>query len=375
MSMFDVGIVGGGIVGCSAALHLRRRGASVILLEQHATGSQASGVNYGGVRQQGRPLAELPLARRSHEAWLRLSELLGTDCEFAATGHLKLARSESEMAELETYAEASRPHGLKLELIGRQALRARYPWLGDAVVGGSLCAEDGQANPRLVSPAYARASRAAGAMIIEGVEVVGITATPSFVLRTARGDAIEVARLVNAAGAWGATVAAWFGEHVPETAIAPNMCVTEPLPYFIEPNLGVCGGAVYLRQIPRGSVIFGGGHGVAHLPELRSRPIAAVTAKTARVAIEVVPRLATAHIIRTWTGIEGRMADGSPVLSASRTTPRLVHAFGFCGRGFALGPGVGEVVAELVLDGATSTPISAFTIDRFAVATRAAELS
>ena len=57
----DVAIVGGGTAGCSTALHLRWRGASVVLLERGACGSQASGVNYGGVRQQGRALAELPL--------------------------------------------------------------------------------------------------------------------------------------------------------------------------------------------------------------------------------------------------------------------------------------------------------------------------
>ncbi|MCG8359252.1 MAG: FAD-binding oxidoreductase, partial [Kiloniellales bacterium] len=83
MTAFDVAIVGGGLVGCSAALHLRRREASVVLLERRQCGSQASGVNYGGVRQQGRHLAELPLARRSRRIWAELETLVGTDCEFA----------------------------------------------------------------------------------------------------------------------------------------------------------------------------------------------------------------------------------------------------------------------------------------------------
>src|SRR5262249_30905203 len=90
----DVAIVGGGIAGCSAALHLRKRGASVVLLERGTCGSQASGVNYGGVRQQGRDLPELPLARRSREMWGRLAEIAGDDCEFVASGHVKLARKD-----------------------------------------------------------------------------------------------------------------------------------------------------------------------------------------------------------------------------------------------------------------------------------------
>jgi len=255
----DVAIIGGGIAACSTALHLRRRGASVVLLERGLCGGQASGVNYGGVRQQGRDLAELPLARRSREMWARLGDLVGTDCEFVPTGHIKLARSDADMAELETYREGVRPYGLDLELLGRNAIRARYDWLGDAAVGGSLCAEDGAANPRLVAPAFARAARAAGADIRENAPVTAVEHDGArFRLRTASGLDIGATKLVNVAGAWGHEIAARFGESVPEDVIAPNMCVSEPLPYFMVPNFGVCGG-VYVRQIPRGNVIFGGG--------------------------------------------------------------------------------------------------------------------
>ncbi|HEY4065425.1 MAG TPA: FAD-dependent oxidoreductase, partial [Burkholderiaceae bacterium] len=75
----DVAIVGGGIVGSSAALALRRMGVSVVLLERDLCGSRSSGVNYGGVRRQGRPLSQLPLAQRAHAVWGRLPELIGTD--------------------------------------------------------------------------------------------------------------------------------------------------------------------------------------------------------------------------------------------------------------------------------------------------------
>jgi sarcosine oxidase subunit beta len=139
----DVAIVGGGTAGCSTALHLRWRGATVVLLERGSCGGQASGVNYGGVRQQGRDLAELPLARRSREMWSRLAAIVGSDCEFVASGHVKLARSDADIAELEAYREAVRPYGLELELLGRNDLRARYPFLGAAAVGSS--APDGAA--------------------------------------------------------------------------------------------------------------------------------------------------------------------------------------------------------------------------------------
>ena len=66
------------------------------------------------------------------------------------------------------------------------------------------------------------------------------------------------------------------------------------------------------------------------------------------------------------------MPDGLPVLGPSATTPGLVHAFGFSGHGFQLGPGVGAVLAELSLEGETRTPIAAFDIGRFGTIDRMA---
>ncbi len=370
MTDFDVAIIGGGLVGCSAALHLCGRGASVVLVERRHCGSQASGVNYGGVRQQGRDLAELPLARRSRRIWADLENLVGSNCEFEVTGHLKLARSERDMDGLEDYARRAREHGLDLELIGAASIRDRFPWLGDIVVGGSFCAEDGHANPRLAAPAFARAAAAAGADIREGAEVIHAGyGGRAFELRLRGGTTVRARRLINAGGAWGATVSAWFGEPVPEEVLAPNMCVTDPVPYFLVPNLGVCGGDIYIRQIRRGNVIFGGGVGTADRDRIAARPLARVTAEAARRALALVPWLAGAQVIRTWSGIEGAMPDGLPVLGPSRTTPGLVHGFGFSGHGFQLGPAAGAVLAELALDGATQTPVDAFRIGRFAQAT------
>jgi sarcosine oxidase subunit beta len=366
MTAYDVAIIGGGIVGSSAALHLALRGSNVLLLERGRVGAQASGVNYGGVRRQGRHIAELPIAVRSRQIWGRLPELLGTDCEFQVTGHLKLAASDDEMAGLESYARRTIEFGLGLELVGRRAIDERFPYLGKHLVGGSYCPGDGHANPRLVAPAFARAAVKAGAAVVEDAEVVRLAADgKSFDLGLADGTSFRAANVINAAGAWGSKISGHFGESVPEEVMAPNMGVTEPLPYFIVPNLGVCGGGIYLRQITRGNVIFGAGLGWADRETIRARPLAEVTAESARMVMALVPRLACAHIIRTWSGIEGRMPDEIPVIGPSATTPGLYHAFGFCGHGFQLGPAVGAILAELALDGETPTPIGPFSISRF----------
>lgn len=369
----EVAIIGGGTAGCAAALHLARRGLSVGLFERRTVGSQASGVNYGGVREQGRDFAELPLSRRSRRIWDELPSLIGHDCEFEASGHLKLARSEAQMASLEAFATGARAYGLEVELITSNVLRDRYPWLGSGVVGASLCRSDGQANPRLIAPAFALAARRAGAVIHEHEAVVGATrGAEGFHLETGAGRSVSARHLVNVAGAWAHQVAAWFDEHAPLEPQSPNMQVTEPLAYRLNVNIGVAGGDVYARQIRRGNLIFGGGRGWNDLDRIRARAGADSTIDAMARLVSILPWARGAHVIRTWSGIEGFMPDGIPVIGPSESTPGLIHAFGFSGHGFQLGPAVGEVLADLVESGLSSIPIADFSIHRFGSAAPAA---
>ena len=363
----DVAIVGGGIAGCSAALHLRRQGLSVCLMEKGALGSQASGVNFGGVRQQGRHFAELPLARRSREVWGRLRELIGTDCEFVPSGHIKLARNDADLAALERYAADAAKFGLELQMMGRKRVRDEYPWLGENVIGGSLAADDGHANPRLVAPAFGRAARALGADLREFARVVEMARDGArFLMRCATGLEVSASFLVNTAGAWGGEIAGTFEEPVPIETTAPNMLVTEPLPSFINRSVGVCGGDVYLRQVARGNVVLGGGDGWVDLKQERSRPLSETSARAIDNALDLVPALRSALIIRSWSGIEGTMPDDIPVIGPSASADGIYHQFGFSAHGFQLGPGVGALMAELIAAGATNLPIASFHVDRFA---------
>jgi sarcosine oxidase subunit beta len=364
----DVTIVGGGIGGCAAAVALRQAGLTVALLEKHVCGAGASGVNFGGVRQQGRHLAELPLARRARPLWDELDARLSEDVEFQATGHLKLARSDAEMDQLERYARDAAEHGLRLQLLGASALRAELPWLGADVVGASLCAEDGQANPRLVGPAFARLARRLGADVREHAAVTSAARSGTgFETRT---DGLEVKSrfLVNCAGVAAGGLARWFDEDVPLRPLVPNMLVTEPLPFLVSRSIGVCGGGVYLRQIARGNVVLGGGDGWGDVECSRSRPLTDISLAAMAQALAIVPALAGCHVVRTWAGIDGEMPDRIPVLGFSATTPNLVHAFGFSGHGFQLGPVVGEIIAELVTQGRSASPLAPFAIERFAAA-------
>lgn len=362
----DVAIVGGGIAGSSAAFALRRMGIGVALLERDLCGSRASGVNYGGVRRQGRPVSQLPLSQRAHAIWQRLPELVGTDGEYVRSGHMKLARSPADMTALESYHERTRDFGLDLQLWSGARLRAAHPWLGRKVVGGSLCPLDGHANPRLVSPAFARAAERAGARVMEGTAVESIDhGGDAFFLHCQGGVTVRAQTLVNCAGAWAGWIAERFGEPVPMQAEHPAMAVTEPLPFFLPWSTGVEGGTLYFRQVARGNVVVGGGRGRGtddnHVRSTREATMAILDQ-----ALEIMPQLRGAQVIRTWSGTEGFTADRLPVLGPSITTPGLFHGFGFSGAGFQIGVAVGEVLAELVRDGKSPTPIDCFSIRRFA---------
>jgi sarcosine oxidase subunit beta len=362
----DVLVIGGGIVGCSTALHLARAGKSVVLLDRERAGAKASAINFGGVRQNGRDLRELPISMRAARMWARIDDLIGFDGEFRQTGNLRFASPEKLDALNDFYLGAT-SMGLELLRLDGPSLRRRYPWIAPELEFGILCPSDGHANPRLVATAFAHAAIEAGAKVIEecAVEEAGHS-EGAFVLHASGGRNFSAETLVNAAGAWGADVARWFGETAPIVREVPQMMVTEPAPYQIEPVLGYAGGDIYLRQTLRGNIVFGGGEGRANDDGTRSRPLPDITRGAARRAMQLVPGIRGLSIVRSWSGVDGDTPDGIAIIGPSATQPGLFHAFGFNGHGFQLGPAVGAVISELIASGRTQTDISALGIDRFA---------
>lgn len=370
----DVIVGGGGIMGAATAFFLRRRGRSVILLERGLVGQQASGVNFGNVRRQGRYLNQLPLANRSRAIWGRMNELLGEDAEFLPAGHLRICYREDWAERMEAYARDARDYGLELEIVGRNALRERFPYIGPEALLGSYAPEDGHANPRLAAPAFGRAAARAGAQVFENTEIATVEKDGvDFRVTATDGRVFRAPALMISAGAWGTKLSAQFGEPVPQEVRGPQMGVTEPLPYRIAPTLGVSTPlteeTVYLRQIPRGNVIFGGGTRGPAYPDLkRAYVLPENTLNQLPQLRRLVPALARVNVIRVWSGIEAYLPDDLPVMGASGKVPGLYYAFGFCGAGFQLGPGVGDCMAELIDTGTTATPLEPFAISRFAAA-------
>jgi sarcosine oxidase, subunit beta len=364
----DVVIIGGGIHGCSTALHLALRGLKPIVIEKDYAGRHASGVNAGGVRQLARHVAEIPLSIASMEIWERIETLLDDDCGFESHGQVLIAETEEELSEFRNRVGDLRTRGyVHEELIDRAELKRWVPAVADHCPGGIVSRRDGAADPFRTTQAFRRAALRAGARFIEGVAVTGLRRLASaWQVDTAAGT-FQAPTVVNAAGAWADRIAAALGEPVPLQVIAPMLMITGRVPNFIEPVVILRSRKLSFKQFANGTVMIGGGHlARAIRDENRTDLDWHKLSESARTVADVFPIMRHAEIVRAWAGIEARMPDDLPVFGPSRKVEGLYHQFGFSAHGFQLGPGAGATMAELIVTGATNVPIADLSIVRFA---------
>ena len=362
----DTVVVGGGLHGLSAALHLARAGRRVVVLERAWTGRHASGATAAGVRTLRRHPAEVPLSLEAMEMWHRIGAIVGDDCGFHAHGQIAIAEGPDELAVLERRATEMRAlgHGHE-ELIDRTELRRLVPALSDHCAGGLVARRDGAADPHRTLTAFRRSAEAAG---VEIREAVGVTAIEphghdwTVVTPAAR---FTVPVVVNAAGAWAARVAALVGEDIPLGTKASMMIVTERMAPLIEPVVSVVGRPLSFKQTDCGTLLIGGGlQGTPDLDRERALTDMRMLARGARTAAELFPAVRDLRILRTWAGLEAKTEDLLPVIGPSSVAPGIFHAFGFSGHGFQLVPVVGATIADLVVHGGTNRSIAAFAPER-----------
>lgn len=370
----DVVVIGGGLHGCSAALHLARAGVSALVLEKNYVGRHASGVNAGGVRTLSRHEAEVPLALAAMDLWHRLGELVDDDCGFETHGQVRVAEDEHDVQSLRSREARMRSLGYTHERwIDRDELFARVPALARHCLGGLLAERDGAALPYQTTAAFRRKAQSLGQRFFEGVRAQRLQRTgDAWSVDTDRGS-FAGRVLVNCAGAWADRLCAQLGEPVPLEAIAPMMMVTLRMPRFLEPVVLGTARPLSFKQTQEDTVLIGGGRRArleleAETTELDFRELAA----SARTVRDLFPVMRAATINRGWAGIEARMPDDIPVIGPSSTMPNAYHAFGFSAHGFELAPIVGRILAELITTGRTGLPIAPFSITRFGPAAASA---
>ncbi|TVR09292.1 MAG: FAD-binding oxidoreductase [Salinarimonadaceae bacterium] len=367
----DVAIVGAGLIGCMLARDLALGGRSVVVIDKGRVGGESSGVSFGSLRIQGTRGTSLEFALRAQTIWENVETEIGRSVEFDPSGHVHLALDEAQVERLEENARHLRAHGAEVEIVGRNEIARRWPFLArERVVAASWSSRDALVNPRLVAPAFAAAAARLGVRIVEEAEVIAAERKDGrFRLRTGSRVAPSIVAdvLVNAAGAWCGRLAALFGEHIPVFAAGPAEIVTEPVERFLGPVIHVVDGSVLFRQTRRGNLIVAGHPRMSVDMDSRDNrvPPAKILVNLGRLAA-IAPGLGACHVLRTWTGIEGYVPDMNPVLGPSATTPGLFHACAFSGHGLQVGPAASVALTELITTGRTDMPIDDFGVERFA---------
>lgn len=367
----EVIVIGGGVIGNSAAYYLARRGLSVIVLEgSDHIGNGGSSRNGGGVRQSGRDVRELPLVMYGiKNLWPHLSEELEVDCEYHQDGNLRLGKNEKHKEILTKLANNARGCGLDVRMIDGEEVRQINPYLSEEVTCASWCPTDGHANPLTTTLGFYKAARKFGARFISGEKVLALKKVKGRVRKvlTAAGNTYEAENVIVAAGFDSRPILGSVGIDVPMTRSLLECLVTEAEPYMFDQMLGTAEADFYGHQTKHGSFVFGGSSGYEAVNKDNGTPIcSSITAPCiCRGIMKYFPDLADAKIVRTWAGWADQMKDGVPVLGNVSEVPGLVLATGFCGHGFGIAPAIGHELADLIVDGKTSIDINALRYDRF----------
>ncbi|MDJ0677330.1 MAG: FAD-dependent oxidoreductase [Calothrix sp. MO_167.B42] len=363
----DVVIIGGGLMGSSTALHLARSGQRVIVVEKNSPGRHASGVNAGGLRRLNRHPAEIPLAVVAAQMWRDIYSLVGSDCDVKLSGQVRVAENAADLEKLESRAALVRSLGFDHEqIIERDRLYQLVPALAPHCVGGLYTAGDGFARPYHALTAFRRKAQSLGVEYRTGCRVTGLDRLGDCWRVVTEKVKFDAPVLVNCAGAWAGEVCNYLDEPVPLKVGAPMMMVTERLPHFLDPVVGVANRKLSFKQMQNGTVLIGGAYLAEYDMVAETTEIDFVKlSESSRTVQELFPRMADVRIVRTWAGLEAFMPDRIPVIGASAKAPNVYHAFGFSAHGFQLSPVVGRIMSELILNHKSSLAIEPFSIQRF----------
>lgn len=345
-------IVGGGLMGLSAAFHLRRAdpGARVTVLERDRVGAAASGASAAGVRVMGRDRAERPLALASLARWPELDRELEAPTGYRRGGGLRAALDATAWGAAPPWVAEQRADGVPVELVDAATARRLAPGIALSCAGAVYCAIDGQADAMATVRAFAAAAKRGGARLEEGVGARGLAIERGRVVAVERGDGdregCDVAILTG--GAWTASLLSAAGVPLSIETRALQMLLTEPAPAALTPVVSAFDRKLSLKQLDDGAYLIGGGwparitdHG-ANRYEMQDESVKG-SLETARA---VYPALAGRAVAHRWAGLEAFTADDLPVIGPVPGIEGLLVAVGFSGHGFALSPVIGDLLAR-----------------------------
>jgi len=409
-------VIGGGIIGVSAALVLAERGVAVVVLEKGQVACEQSSRNWGWCRQARRDPRELELIRESLVLWRGLNARLGADTGFRTTGILYAARDDRVAFEYEEWVNRASESGIQAQVIRGGEVAKLLPGDRRPPQAALYCAGDGRAEPQLAATAVARAARRAGAVLLIGCAARAIETAAGSIesVATERGT-IRCRAAIVAGGAWSRRILRDLGIALPQLKFRASVARSSPVDGAPEAALWDEGFA-FRKRLDGGYTVANGRTSVVPLTPDCVRfarpflPLLRIGAKdikltldgrfltelreASRVSSDRVspyervrvldpppdepllaaalsslrdryPAFARARFLETWAGFIDVTPDAIPVISEVDDVPGLIVASGFSGHGFGIGPSAGQLAADLATARRPLVPAKEFRLSRF----------
>jgi len=370
----DVVIVGGGVMGASAAFHLAEAGVSVVLLERGALAGGSTSKAAGGVRANFSDPLNIALGARSLDLLADFESRPGAPIDLHRPGYLFLLSTQEQMSDFEAATALQQSMGLPTRMIDAAEIRALNPLVNvDDLLGGAFSPTDGHCTPEAVVHGYAAGARRHGAVVITDVEVVGITLSGNDIrsVQTTAGE-IKTDVVLCCAGAWSPTVAAMVGVELPVTPYRREIAITEPLPAgepwaslpaALPMTIDATTSFYHHRE---GPALLMGFSDPSTAPGFDlSRDPAFADGLGERIAGRA-PAILDLGIASGWAGLYEVTPDHNALLGESRSISRFLYATGFSGHGFLQGPAIGEWLRDRVMGRTPAIDVAALDVERFA---------
>ncbi|UCC39430.1 MAG: FAD-binding oxidoreductase [Candidatus Aminicenantes bacterium] len=366
----DIAIIGGGIMGCSTAYHLAKRGQKdVVLLERDLLAQASTGLSVGGIRLQFSHHANIRLSLEALRLFEHFEEEFNVDIGFNQVGYLFMAQKKDTWEDFLDSVQLQRQLNVPVEVLSPEEIKHRWPYLEvNDIQGGTFGPKDGYADPYNVAMAFANKARKTGVRIEEKTKVTGIRVEESRVkgIETTKGP-ISTPIVINVAGPWGGEVARMAGLEFPVKPYRRQVFMTKafkdipkPVPMIIDFDA-----LYYLRG--EGPGILTGMSDPDEPPSFNTNVDWNFLEKVIEKAVHRAPILEKAKILKGWGGLYTITPDENPIIEAIPQVEGFFCAIGFSGHGFQHGPAVGRILSELILDGHTDFDLIPFVHNRFDV--------
>lgn len=365
----EIVIIGGGVMGASAAYHLAQRGVkNIVLLEKEKYfGTGATGRCAGGVRYQFSTEINVKLSQESLPMIERFKEEIGQDVNYRQCGYLLVATNEKEVATFKMNVEMQNRLGVSTQLLSGEDVRARLPLMKfpDAIAG-TFNQKDGTVDPNGVVMGYVNAAQKMGVKAIENAEVTGVTVSGGEVkeVQTNLGT-IQTRMVLNVAGPWAALIGDMAGVKIPIIPLRRQMFTTNPLPEVPEDFPFVIDFAKSLYFHREGEGLLIGMSNQEEKPGFDQNVDEDFELVNLEAAIERMPLVEKASRASHWAGLYEVTPDAHPIYGGTDVKGFYLCA-GFSGHGFMHGPVSGKLMTEYMLDGKYSTlDVSMLDLKRF----------